>query len=288
MYQWTEDQELINQLSSLTPCLDWSHPDAAMIQNAVSFLIRAKPLEFGNRLKALRKSRNLTQRAMAVKIKTAFTTISGWEIGKNVPEAATIEKLADFFGLKSICPMLPLTPRENSNWLITFLPEDFKEFGTRFADIETMKAIHDQPEGDGSVRHRSDRDWMDASRFIPAPAFCFQITDDSMERASGVSIFKGAKVLCSCHDVADLSFFTNREDKRKVLDFCNDKLVVCSLDFHEGMLRELHYDDKEDTVTLNAWNESYEAQSFTGIGDDKNAAKLFCIYGIAFRLIADF
>jgi transcriptional regulator with XRE-family HTH domain len=52
-----------------------------------------------NRLKELRKSRNLTQDEMAKKISLPRSTYSNYETGKREPDYYTLEQIAEYFGV---------------------------------------------------------------------------------------------------------------------------------------------------------------------------------------------
>lgn len=54
---------------------------------------------FSERLKELRKSKGLTQIQFANEFNIANGTIGMWESGKREPDFATIQKIADFFGV---------------------------------------------------------------------------------------------------------------------------------------------------------------------------------------------
>ncbi|WP_018130974.1 helix-turn-helix domain-containing protein [Effusibacillus pohliae] len=54
---------------------------------------------FGERLRQLRKQKNLTMKEFGKKFGLAESTISGYENGTRTPDLETIEKFADFFGV---------------------------------------------------------------------------------------------------------------------------------------------------------------------------------------------
>lgn len=60
--------------------------------------LRETPLEypFRQRLKQLRQERNLTQKQIGEAVGLSSITVSGWEIGKSLPDAQTLPILADF------------------------------------------------------------------------------------------------------------------------------------------------------------------------------------------------
>ena len=56
-------------------------------------------MKFKERLKALRKELNLTQKEFAEKIGYTRTAVSAWEIGRNEPSNNDTIKLAEYFGV---------------------------------------------------------------------------------------------------------------------------------------------------------------------------------------------
>lgn len=50
-------------------------------------------MTFGNKLRAARKAKQLTQKELAVKIKAAHNSISNWENDQNMPDPDTIQNL---------------------------------------------------------------------------------------------------------------------------------------------------------------------------------------------------
>ncbi len=52
-----------------------------------------------NRLRELRKSKNLTQGDLAKKLNTTTSNISGWECGKWQPDNETLIRLAEIYGV---------------------------------------------------------------------------------------------------------------------------------------------------------------------------------------------
>ena len=69
-------------------------------------------VSFGEKIKAARKAKGLTQKQLAAKINAAHNSISDWENDKNKPDPDTIELL---------CGVLEITP----NYLLAASPDDF-------------------------------------------------------------------------------------------------------------------------------------------------------------------
>ena len=55
-------------------------------------------MEFKDRLKELRHSKNLSQMQLANKLNISQSAIAKWELGKTEPTASAIILLANFFG----------------------------------------------------------------------------------------------------------------------------------------------------------------------------------------------
>ena len=53
---------------------------------------------FGNRLAALRTSKNMTQTELGVELNVSGSTISRYELGQDEPSLDTVLKIARFFG----------------------------------------------------------------------------------------------------------------------------------------------------------------------------------------------
>lgn len=54
---------------------------------------------FKDRLKELRKSKNLKQAEFAAIFNASQGAVGNWESGKRMPDAETLSKIADFFGV---------------------------------------------------------------------------------------------------------------------------------------------------------------------------------------------
>lgn len=60
-----------------------------------------KNMEIGNIIRQLRKEKKLSQTELAREIFTTQDTISLWELGKSLPDAMSIVKLAKFFDVSA-------------------------------------------------------------------------------------------------------------------------------------------------------------------------------------------
>lgn len=56
---------------------------------------------FGERLKELREDKQMPQRLLAKKLGVTQQAVGKWETGKAEPDMATIDKLADIFGVSA-------------------------------------------------------------------------------------------------------------------------------------------------------------------------------------------
>lgn len=73
---------------------------------------------FGERLKSARKSKNLTQKELALKIGAKHNSISDWENNKNKPDPDTIELLCGVLAMSpnyllGSSPNISISPAEN-------------------------------------------------------------------------------------------------------------------------------------------------------------------------------
>lgn len=56
---------------------------------------------FGERLRTLRKEKNLTMKDLGKKFSVAESTISGYEIGNRKPDMQMLQQIADFFDVST-------------------------------------------------------------------------------------------------------------------------------------------------------------------------------------------
>lgn len=76
-------------------------------------------MEFGEKLQALRKSRNLTQEALAEQLYVSRTAISKWESGRGYPSIDSLKAIAGYFSV-SLDELL------SSDAILTIAEEDQK------------------------------------------------------------------------------------------------------------------------------------------------------------------
>lgn len=56
-------------------------------------------MNIGERIKQIRKSKNIRQKELAVRLKTRQSTVSAWEVGRNEPNPAQRRKLCKILGI---------------------------------------------------------------------------------------------------------------------------------------------------------------------------------------------
>lgn len=56
-------------------------------------------VKFNENLKKVRKSKGLTQKALAEKLGVALSTVAMWETGSRQPDYQMLNKIAEFFGV---------------------------------------------------------------------------------------------------------------------------------------------------------------------------------------------
>lgn len=56
-------------------------------------------ITFGKKLRDLRQQKNLSQRNLSKIIGVGYTTIANWEVDRNLPNNATILKIANYFNV---------------------------------------------------------------------------------------------------------------------------------------------------------------------------------------------
>jgi transcriptional regulator with XRE-family HTH domain len=98
--------------------------------------------EFMNRLKELRKSRNLTQDEMAKKISLPRSTYSNYETGKREPDYHTLEQIAEYFGV-SVDYLLgrKIVPEDKTEWIIKELVRKYNVDLTDPKKYETLEKL---------------------------------------------------------------------------------------------------------------------------------------------------
>lgn len=56
-------------------------------------------MEFGEKLKRLRKEKNLTQEELGKELYVSRATVSSWEVGRTYPDVTTLIKISDLFSV---------------------------------------------------------------------------------------------------------------------------------------------------------------------------------------------
>ena len=103
--------------------------------------------EFRERLHQLRKENNIRQEAVAKYLGYRYTTISGYESGRNQPSIENLKKLADFFHvsidyLVGYCPYNLTEDRQIIDLIDKFqlLKEDERQEILNFVEYMLFKA----------------------------------------------------------------------------------------------------------------------------------------------------
>ena len=116
---------------------------------------------FGDRLKGLREERQLSQRAVADKLGVTQQAVAKWEAGKAEPDIATINKLADLFGvsvnllLGRTDPPVPAKANDRLDIVEPYIAEGLKQLSPEAKKevlefIEYVKFKYGKKEGDDS------------------------------------------------------------------------------------------------------------------------------------------
>lgn len=96
-------------------------------------------LNFGENIKRLRKSRDLTQEALADELGVSAQSVSKWECGYGYPDITQLPAIANFFGV-SIDELLD-NDKESQNKVYEFFRAQLSTFGE--ASEEKIEFIHD-------------------------------------------------------------------------------------------------------------------------------------------------
>lgn len=92
-------------------------------------------LLFGDRLKELRTSKNLSQEELSQILEVRKSSISNWETGKSTPTFDMLTKIAEYFGV-TIDYLLNFTQEDADN--LERLKQALKEAGMWDYDIDDM------------------------------------------------------------------------------------------------------------------------------------------------------
>ena len=179
---------------------------------------------FGERLKAARKSKNLTQKELALKIGAKHNSISDWENNKNKPDPDTIELLC---GVLAISPNyllgsssnISISPAENDllkkyreldshgkRIVDMVLDEEYSRSITpkAQASLYTLPYAYDLPASAGTGEYAMDIAHFKTVGLSEKPPkgtdFLIRISGDSMEP----EFFDGDKVFVKRMDAVDI------------------------------------------------------------------------------------
>ncbi|MCG8540441.1 MAG: helix-turn-helix transcriptional regulator [Clostridia bacterium] len=91
--------------------------------------------QFGDRLRKLRIEKEMTQEDLAKKFNTGKASISHYESNRRIPDANTIKKYADYFGV-TIDYILGITEERNIyETKPAEIPEDLKDLGMEYITL---------------------------------------------------------------------------------------------------------------------------------------------------------
>ena len=63
------------------------------------WLFQASGINFGQKVKQLRKERGMTQKELALTVGSSVSSVSNWENGRNGASPAQLKRIADFLGI---------------------------------------------------------------------------------------------------------------------------------------------------------------------------------------------
>jgi transcriptional regulator with XRE-family HTH domain len=90
-------------------------------------------MNFPERLKSLRKTKNITQDDLAKILNYGRTAIAGYEGGRNEPAYEVLEKLSKYFDV-SIDYLLGKTDNPNT-YVVTDIPIELRELGVEYYTV---------------------------------------------------------------------------------------------------------------------------------------------------------
>ena len=184
---------------------------------------------FPQRLKELRKSRRVSQRALAVALGVTQQAVGKWEMGRSTPDPATIARIADFFGASADYLLGCSGQRQRAA---------FSAGGEQYVSVPiigTVKAGYD------ALAFEEDYGSAVADVHNPQEYFYLLVRGDSMEP----QISDG-----------DLALV------RRQTDVESGQLAVVLIDGEEGTLKKVI--KKDGAVILQPFNPAYPTQVFMG------------------------
>ncbi|HIY07797.1 MAG TPA: XRE family transcriptional regulator [Firmicutes bacterium] len=184
---------------------------------------------FPQRLKELRKSRRVSQRALAAALGVTQQAVGKWEMGRSTPDPATIARIADFFGASADYLLGCSGQRQRAA---------FSAGGEQYVSVPiigTVKAGYD------ALAFEEDYGSAVADVHNPQEYFYLLVRGDSMEP----QISDG-----------DLALV------RRQTDVESGQLAVVLIDGEEGTLKKVI--KKDGAVILQPFNPAYPTQVFMG------------------------
>ncbi len=183
---------------------------------------------FSDRLKALRKSRKMSQGALASELGISQQAVGKWETGRSTPDPVTLKAIADIFHVSADFLLgraeFPVQARAESSAGRVQVPV-----------LGRVKA------GYGALAFQEDYGTEPANVGRPSDYFYLIVHGDSMEPR----IHSG-----------DLALVHRQQDVE------SGELAVVLVDGEEGTLKRVI--KKEGAVILQPFNQSYQPQIFMG------------------------
>ena len=172
-------------------------------------------IHFGENLKKLRKSKDLTQEALADFLGMSFQAISKWERGETYPDITMLPSIASFFGV-TVDNLLGTDTIENENKIREYKDEYIRLCNEKKFDeaiISAKKASHEFPGNyellaNYFISLTNYRDYKDGEYLISIKAekerlyhtICNHCTDDSIRMMTKRNM---------CYFLRDLSLVEN-------------------------------------------------------------------------------
>ena len=128
---------------------------------------------FADRLKQLRKEKNLIQKELGALLDIKRSTIAAWESNNTMPEISAVQKLADFFGVSLDYLLARTENRNKSNIDNAYIPKNTVELPI-LGVVRAGEPIYAEQNILGYFS-------IDASLIPPGDCFYLRVIGDSMD-----------------------------------------------------------------------------------------------------------
>ncbi len=183
---------------------------------------------FSDRLKALRKSRKMSQGSLASELGISQQAVGKWETGRSTPDPVTLKTIADIFHV-------------SADFLLGRAEQSDKDQTGGSAGQVQVPVLGRVKAGYGALAFQEDYGTEPANIGCSSDYFYLIVHGDSMEPR----IHSG-----------DLALVHKQQDVE------NGELAVVLVDGEEGTLKRVI--KKEGAVILQPFNQSYQPQIFIG------------------------